>query len=64
MTYTIDQIKTAWSDYKTRQIFRVQNNGEWEITDTFAGAVVGTRAEMCAASKAMSFPKFIEFWWK
>jgi len=60
-TFTIDQIRDRWLEYKNAHGYRVLRGGKWKLymrkPDLSGGA---TRCEMVEVSKHMSFPKYLE----
>ena len=59
--FTIEIIKDAWTEYKTKNVLRVLRDGKWKtMPSTDVDKIKGTRAEVVSVSVVVSFPEFLE----
>lgn len=62
-SFTLEEIRMAWSVYSTMRLLRMQVNGRWIMKEISPGAlenVPATRAESVLYRDHFSFPTFLE----
>ena len=62
MTFTMDDIESAWEIYKSRQVLRIQKAGVWEWHELNGKGIPrldATKAEIKKMSDVVGFPEFL-----
>lgn len=63
-TYTLAEIRSAWTAYKEATGLYVLKDGEWSLSKMKGGKIDGVKAEMRTLRSMMGFPEYLEQMWK
>lgn len=59
--YTLDQIKDAWQEYRTKKVMKVSYSGKWYIQPLGTGLLdSAVNPQVVTYKDVLSFPKFLE----
>jgi len=69
LTYTINQIQSAWKEFSSKQAFCVLKQGKWENTPMLSGFVKpemgqATSAKTRPLKDVMDFPDYLDKYYK
>ena len=59
-TYSLSDIKAAWSLYSTKVVFRMMESGKWKVVEQLPTHISATKAERVKMKEAMTFPEYLE----